>query len=306
MLGDRLTRRGLLVVGDVVTDVLALHDALPAAGADTPARIAVRPGGSGANTAAWAARLGADVRMLARVGRDAEGWHRDHLAGVGVRPHLRIDRERPTAVIVVLVDPAGERTMLTDRGAGAFLGPTDWDDALLDGVAHVHVSGYTLFAESGADLVRLVMARARGHGATISVDPASTAFLTRFGVRRFIEATASADIVLPNLDEARLLAAMSDPVAAAVRLGAAYGRAVVKLGADGAVTVRDGAAPLHVPGTRVRAVDSTGAGDAFAAGLLTAHLRGAPDHEAVAAGCRAGAQAVAQIGARPVVDGDAR
>lgn len=299
MLGDRLNGSGLLVVGDVVTDVLVLHDARPGTETDAPADIEVRPGGSGANTAAWAASLGAEVRMLARVGADSGDWHHEHLARAGVRPSLRLDRERPTATIVVMIDPSGERTMLTDRGAGGFLGPADWDDGLLDGVAHVHVSGYTLFAERGADLVRLVMERARGRGATVSVDPASTGFLTGFGVRRFVEATAVADIVLPNLDEARLLAGVPDPVAAADRLAADYGRAVVKLGAEGAVSVRAGSPPVRVPGTPVRTVDSTGAGDAFAAGFLTAYLRGEPDRVAVAAGCRAGARAVSRVGGRP-------
>ncbi|HEV7934400.1 MAG TPA: sugar kinase [Actinomadura sp.] len=310
MLDARLSGRGLLVVGDVVTDVLALHghsgpgkgthgDGAPAGETDTPAHITLRPGGSGANTAAWAASLGTDVRMLARVGRDSGSWHRACLADAGVRPCLRIDPERPTAVIVVMVDPAGERTMVTDRGAGAFLGPDDWDDALLDGVAHVHVSGYTLFTETGAQLAGLVMSTARRCGVTISVDPASTGFLRAFGPRRFLEATAGAGTVLPNRDEARLLAGTTDPGAAAVELAGVYGRAVVKLGREGAVAARRGGKPMWEAGAPVRAIDSTGAGDAFAAGFLTACLGGAGDREAVAAGCRTGARAVSRIGGRP-------
>ncbi|MBC6460930.1 sugar kinase [Actinomadura sp. HBU206391] len=296
---------GLLVVGDVVTDVLVLHDARPDGVTDAPADIEVRPGGSGANTAAWAASLGTEVRMLARVGIDSGAWHRAHLARSGVRPCLRLDHERPTATIVVMVDPTGERTMLTDRGAGGFIGPGDWDDGLLDDVAHVHVSGYTLFTDSGAELVRLAMARARRHGVTISVDPASTGFLARFGVRRFLDATAEADVLLPNRDEALLLAGTPDPAAAAAYLGGRYGLAVVKLGADGAILARDGDEPLPVPAARSQVVDSTGAGDAFAAGFLAARLGGASDRDAVAAGCRTGGRAVSRIGGRPAPGGPA-
>ncbi|MBC6468929.1 sugar kinase [Actinomadura alba] len=298
--------RGLLVVGDVVTDVLVLHDARAGVETDVPADIEVRPGGSGANTAAWAASLGADVRMLARVGVDSAAWHHAHLADAGVRPVLRPDAERPTATIVVMVDPTGERTMLTDRGAGGFLGPDDWDDDLLDGVAHVHVSGYTLFTRSGAELARLVMARAHGRGITISVDPASTGFLAEFGVHRFVAATAEADVLLPNRDEALLLAGVADEVAAAAYLGGRYGLAVVKLGADGALVAGGAGDPDPVPAVPAPVLDSTGAGDAFAGGFLAARLRGAADRDAVAAGCRAGARAVSRIGGRPALDGDVR
>jgi sugar/nucleoside kinase (ribokinase family) len=114
-----------------------------------------------------------------------------------------------------------------------------------------------------------------------------------------MEVTAGADIVFPNRDEARLLAGTADPGAAAVELAGVYGRAVVKLGRDGAVAARRGGAPAWEAGGPVRAVDSTGAGDAFAAGFLTVRLGGAGDREAMAAGCRAGARAVSRIGGRP-------
>jgi sugar/nucleoside kinase (ribokinase family) len=286
--------------------VLVLHDTRAGNDTDAPADIEVRPGGSGANTAAWAASLGADVRMLARVGVDSADWHRAHLVRAGVRPVLRPDAERPTATIVVMVDRTGERTMITDRGAGGFLGPGDWDDGLLDGVAHVHVSGYTLFTASGAELARLVMTRARGRGITISVDPASTGFLAEFGVRPFMAATTEADVLLPNRDEALLLAGVADDAAAAAYLGERYGLAVVKLGAGGALVARGTGEPARVPAVPAQVLDSTGAGDAFAGGFLAAWLAGVAERDAVAAGCRAGALAVSRVGGRPALDGAVR
>ena len=121
-------------VGDVVTDVVARHADPPAVGTDTAADIVLRPGGSGANTAAWAAHLGADARLLARVGRDTGEWHTRRAAAPGSRPHVRVDPDHPTAVVIAMVDVTGERTMLTNRGAGGRIGAGDWDDALLDGV----------------------------------------------------------------------------------------------------------------------------------------------------------------------------
>jgi sugar/nucleoside kinase (ribokinase family) len=288
----------LLVVGDVVTDVLAVHKRPIAAGTDTAADIVIRPGGSAANTAAWAASRGADVRLLARVGADTGEWHHRQLAAAGVRAHLRVDPNRPTAVIVVMVDARGERTMLTHRGAGEHLGPADWDDALLDGTDHVHVSGYTLFSPSGRDLVEVAIARARRRGVPVSVDPASTGFLAEFGVERFVAATAGC-VIMPNRDEAALLAGTPAARAAAAELSRAYDLAVVKLGAAGAVAARGGRVTVRVPATPAPALDSTGAGDAFAGGFLAARLAGADDHAAVTAGCRAGAAAVGHVGGRP-------
>ncbi|MFB9717900.1 carbohydrate kinase family protein [Planobispora longispora] len=294
---------GLLVIGDVVTDVVALHGGPGLAGleigTDTAADIALRPGGSGANTASWAARLGADARILTRVGSDTSEWHGAELRRSGVRPHLRVDPERPTAVVIAMVDVTGERSMLTNRGAGGHIGIDDWDEDLLDGVAHLHLSGYTLFAEPGLRLSRLALAEAARRGVTTSVDPASTGFLRAFGPERFVLETRAARILIPNRDEALFLTGETSVERAAELLSLAYGAAAVKLGPGGALMARHGRVVSRVPGLPAEVVDSTGAGDAFAAGLLTALLTGADDETALAAGCRAGAEAVTVIGGRP-------
>ncbi|WP_068928939.1 carbohydrate kinase family protein [Planobispora rosea] len=294
---------GLLVIGDVVTDVVALHGGAGLscleAGTDTAADIVLRPGGSGANTASWAARLGADARILTRVGSDTGEWHRAELRRSGVRPHLRVDPERPTAVVIAMVDVTGERSMLTNRGAGGHLGTDDWEENLLDGVAHLHLSGYTLFAEPGLRLSRLAVAEAARRGVTTSVDPASAGFLRAFGPERFVRETRAARLIIPNQDEALLLAGETSVERAAERLSLAYGTAAVKLGPGGALMARDGHVVARSPGLPAEVVDCTGAGDAFAAGLLTALLTGADDEAAIAAGCRAGAEAVTVIGGRP-------
>ncbi|MFI7044428.1 carbohydrate kinase family protein [Streptosporangium sandarakinum] len=302
-----MSTAGLLVIGDVVTDVVALHGGTAlahlAVGTDTAADIVLRPGGSGANTASWAAHLGADARILTRVGFDTGEWHAAELRRRGVRPHLRVDPERPTAVVIAMVDVTGERSMLTNRGAGGHIGIDDWDESLLDGVGHLHLSGYTLFAEPGLQLSRVALAEAARRGVTASVDPASTGFLRSFGAGRFVEETLSARLIVPNLDEACLLTGESSPERAAERLSLRYGAAAVKLGSRGALMARGGKLTARVPGLPAEVVDSTGAGDAFAAGLLTALLRGADDEAALDAGRRAGAEAVTAVGGRPCLAG---
>ncbi|WP_084960409.1 carbohydrate kinase family protein [Thermoactinospora rubra] len=294
-----MTRPALLVIGDVVTDVVALHGTPIAAGSDIPADISMRPGGSGANTAAWAAHLGGDVRLLARVGSDSGEWHTAELARTGVRPLVRVDPDHPTAVVISMVDVTGERSMLTNRGAGGLLSVEDWDERVLEGVGHLHLSAYTLFAEPGLRLARLAMATAAGRGIPISVDPASTEPLREFGVERFLAETAPAGLIIPNLDEALLLTGAPTPERAAAALGERYGTAVVKLGARGALAASRGRVVARAEGAAVRVVDSTGAGDAFAAGYLVARLRGADQQVALEAGIAAGAECVAQVGGRP-------
>ncbi|MDF9816558.1 PfkB family carbohydrate kinase [Streptomyces sp. SPB162] len=289
----------LLVIGDVVTDIVALHHKPLAPDTDTSARIAVRPGGSGANTAAWAARSGADVRLLARAGADSADWHRDVLRRCGVRPHLRVDPSLPTAVVIALVDASAERTLVTDSGASVRLGPADWDAALLDGTGQLHLSGYLFFNEAGRRLAALAITAARAGGIPVSVDPASTGFLQQLGVRRFLDAVGEADLLLPNLAEARLLTGDADPVRAAEQLSTGHRVAVVKLGAAGALVAEHGTLTARVPGATADAVDTTGAGDAFAGGFLAARLSGADLAGAAAAGCRTGAAAVATVGGRP-------
>lgn len=294
-----MSGRGLLVIGDVVTDMVAMHGAPVMAGLDIAADIVLRPGGSGANTAAWAAHLGADARLLARCGYDSSEWHIAELAKAGVRPHVRIDAEHPTAVVIAMVDRTGERSMLTNRGAGGLISVDDWDDTLLEGVAHLHVSGYTLFGEAGLGLARLAMAKAAAAGVPISVDPASTGPLAEFGVRRFLNESALAGVIFPNRDEALLLTGADTPERAAELLSEWYGTAVVKLGAGGGLVAAGGQVVASAPAVPARAVDSTGAGDAFAAGYLAAFLDGRDERTALESGCRAGAACVALIGGRP-------
>lgn len=294
-----MTDRGLLVVGDAVTDVVALHGSPVMSGTDTAADIVLRPGGSGANTAAWAAHLGADARLLTRLGYDSSDWHTAELVKTGVRPHVTVDQDHPTAVVIAMVDKNGERSMLTNRGAGSLISESDWDPALLDGVGRLHLSGYVLFAEPGLRLAGIAMADAAAAGVAISVDPASTGPLRDFGVERFIRETAPAGLVIPNLGEALLLTGATTPERAAVLLSESYGTAVVKLGAEGALAAVDGEIVATAAGLPADVVDSTGAGDAFAAGFLTATLQGANETAALETGCRAGAACVAQVGGRP-------
>lgn len=296
--------RALLVVGDVITDVVARHEGPLAPGTDTGASIRTVPGGAGANVACWAAHRGAaEVRLLGRVGAEAAAWHERELVAQGVRPQLVVDPQAPTGTVICLVDggASAERTFLTDSGASLRLDPGDWSDALLDGVDRLHLSGYLLFSASGRALVRTALASARARGVPVSLDPASAGFLAELGVGRFLASVDGVAVLLPSRDEACLLTGLPDAADAAAKLSRHVPLVVTKQGADGALVARSGTVRARVPAVSATPRDTTGAGDAFTGAFLAALLAGAEPEAAAAEGCVAGARAVEQVGGRPPV-----
>ncbi|CAM5676259.1 carbohydrate kinase family protein [Streptomyces purpurascens] len=296
----------LLVVGDVVTDVVALHRGPLAAGTDTVASVRTVPGGAGANVACWAAHRGAaEVRLLGRVGADTAVWHERELAVHGVRPQLVVDPRAPTGTVICLVDrdASAERTFLTDSGASLRLEPADWSDALLDGVARLHLSGYLLFSETGRALVTVALKTARARGVPVSLDPASAGFLSELGVERFLALVEGVDVLLPSRDEACLLTGLADAADAAAELSLSIPLVVAKQGREGALVARSGKVCARVPAVPATPRDTTGAGDAFTGTFLGALLAGAGPEEATEEGCRAGARAVERVGGRPPLPG---
>jgi len=278
----------IAVVGDAALDVLARAGTLPAPGGDVRASIAIRPGGAGANTAAWLAALGADPVLIARIGADTAGEQvRGYLAAAGVGTALVTDDAAPTATVVVLVDGAGQRAMLADRGAAGRLAPADI--AVPAGARHLHLSGYVLLDRSSRAAGQAALAAARAAGLTTSVDPQAAALLT--DPAGFLDQVRGVDLLLPSAGELAALGG-ADAALAAVRAVA------VTDGPRGAAWL-DRAGKVEVPGRTTEVVDTTGAGDAFDAGVLVAWTGGASPAEALAAGVAAGTRAVGAAGAWP-------
>jgi sugar/nucleoside kinase (ribokinase family) len=298
----------VLVCGDIINDILARTRAPLVPGDDNPAVIRTRPGGSAANQATWMASLGLAVVFAGRAGAADAEFHRQELARFGVEPHLAVDESAATGSIVVLVGPDGERTMITDRGANLRLRPADVPAALFDGVALLHLTGYSFFAPAPREVALRLIREARRLGVPVTIDPGSAAFLGQLAPGAFLNWTSGAAVCFPNLDEAAVLTAAADggagedgtgPEAMAVLLRSHYGAAVVKLGARGALVAAEGAPPARVPARSAVVRDTTGAGDAFCAGFLAAWLAGGPPAAAAVAGVTAAARAVSVLGGRP-------
>ena len=280
----------VLVVGDLMVDVVVAHKDPIAVGSDTPARVRLAGGGSAANTACWLGSLGEAPHLMAARGDDAFGEiaARD-LADAGVTFVGPVLDQYPTGTCVVLVSADGERSMLPDRGANDRLPMSAIVGGLDPMPSWVHLSGYAILHEGSRNAGRAALSAGLAGGAVVSVDAASTAPIKAVGAEAFLNWIDGASLVFANDEE---IDALGGVWAVLERVGAV----AVKHGAAGA-TWTDGAQTLTAEGFPVDTVDTTGAGDAFAAGWIAAIRRGDEPQAALADAVRAGAT---HPGARPV------
>jgi sugar/nucleoside kinase (ribokinase family) len=261
----------ICTLGDLLLDVVVRLDGPIAEDTDTYGRTRVGPGGQAANVAAWAAALGGRARFIGKRGRDPAGaMLLDELKRRGVEVAGPVG-DAGTGTVVSVATPDGRRTMLTDRGIAPDFAPAELDPAWLEGCVWLHLPGYSLVRPP----IRETALAAAEVAPRVSLDLSSTAAMLEAGLGEFRELVARVEpeVVFANEDEAELL---GDVVAKTV---------VLKRGADG-IDV-DGMAYAAKP---AEVVDTTGAGDALAAGFLL----GGPE-----LGLEAAARCVATMGAFP-------
>jgi len=273
----------LASLGDLVEDVIVRLDGPVNVASDTRAMISRRRGGSAANVVARAAVLGHPARFLGQVGSDAIGsaliaeLHDDGVDASMVR------RGGSTGTIIALVDHLGERSMLTDRRACLEL--RDPDPSWLAGVDALHVPFYSLVGGPVAVTARTLIGWAHDRDIAVSIDLSSTAIMSELGVDEVIRrlTDVAPTVVLANADEADMLA-VDGPLVGTLT--------VVKRGPRPAIVHQLGASTVEVDAIEVAGVnDTTGAGDAFAAGFLTS-----PDWvDDPLAACSAGHRAAAGL-----------
>ncbi|HKZ87225.1 MAG TPA: carbohydrate kinase family protein [Anaerolineae bacterium] len=264
-----------VVIGDINVDVLVSIPAYPRPGGDALAeRIVTRAGGSAANTAIALSKLGVTAKMIGRVGRDV--WADIALpslveCGVDVADVQR-DEHASTGLFFIAITPDGERTMFGLRGANARTDPASIAPGVLDRARLLHVSGYALLEPPQRDAALRLVDLALQRGVAVSLDTGlQPALAAPDLIRRLLPRLS---LCVLGMDEARALIGIDAPADAAAALVDRGVKMVgLKLGAQGCLAA-DASRVEHLPAFEVAVVDTTGAGDAFSAGMIFGWLRG--------------------------------
>jgi sugar/nucleoside kinase (ribokinase family) len=253
----------LCTLGDLLLDVIVRLEQPLEPGTDAAAQTRTGAGGQAANVAAWAAALGAEARFVGKRGDDpAASLAAGELARLGVTVFGPVALGR-NGVVVSIVGEEGERAMASDRGVAPTLSADELEPAWFEGATHLHLSGYSLMSSPIDGAATRAARLVRAGGGTVSVDLASRRVIADFGPERLrrMLGELSPELVFANEKERAELG----PEAA---VDATW---VLKRGATGAAVERNGER-AEFPAVPAEVVDTTGAGDAFAAGYLVGGL----------------------------------
>jgi sugar/nucleoside kinase (ribokinase family) len=293
----------VLCIGDVMLDVVTKIEVMPSEinyGSDTPAKISTHGGGAAGNVAAWLTRTDARATIVGHVGNDAAGSALvNEFDALGVQHHnLAVDNGH-SGVVVVLVDPTGERTMFPDNGANSGLHIGDLPE--LEGFNAVYISGYSPLDPSSLTGVKEMIAKIRSAGITIYFDPASVGGMKEVAIEEVKSWLPMMDVLLLNEEEAIYLSGDSNIEIALDYLLTQCQTVVIKRGSQGAIGKSRGGDSVSVPAIPTTVVDTTGAGDSFAAGFISYFATKKDLARALMAGAEVAAHCVAIVGARPRV-----
>ena len=258
--------------------------------------LGIAPGGSAANATLGAARLGLKTTFLGKIGADktAQDYRANFKAAGGDDARFK-HATVPNGRCLSMVTPDGQRTMRTHLGAAMTLSPDEISPADFAGARHAHIEGYLMFNPA---LAQKVMDCARAAGCTLSLELSSFEVVNVARDWVLAQLKAGVDIVFANEDEARALFQTDASYDAYARKLAGYGGiAAVKIGKDGAWVARGDELHRIAPVPVSQVTDTTGAGDAWAAGFLFGHLRGKSLAGAGALGSALGAECVQHLGA---------
>jgi ribokinase len=276
-----MPRLVLCTLGDLLLDVIVRLDEPLRPGTDATALTRTGSGGQAANVAAWAASLGVEARFIGKRGDDpAASLAASELAQIGVEVYGPVALGR-NGVIVSIVGPNGERSMASDRGVAPSLSAEELEPVWFDGATHLHLSGYSVMSSPIDGAAARAAELVRENGGSLSVDLSSTSVIERFGAARLRESLAALgpDVVFANEEEAEAVGSQVLPDATWA----------IKRGAAGCAILRDHGRK-EFPAMPATVVDTTGAGDAFAAGYLVGGVELALE---------SAARAVAKLGATP-------
>ena len=293
----------VLCIGDVMLDVIARINVSPQKinfGSDTASRISTSSGGAAGNVAAWLTRTDARSTIVSHVGDDPAGAAIvAEFDALGVNHGDLIIPGETSGVVVVLVDSSGERTMFPDKGANSRLTVTDLPD--LGSFQAVYISGYALLNPLARDGVLAMIEKIKADGLPIYFDPASVGSMKDVTDKELHTWFSMMDILLLNEEESIYLTGSVDIERALDYLLDFSQVVVIKRGSAGAIAKARGFDSISLPAVAATVVDTTGAGDSFAAGFIASYSKNHDLTAALQAGGELAAGCVAIVGGRPRV-----
>jgi sugar/nucleoside kinase (ribokinase family) len=293
----------VLCIGDVMLDVIARINVSPQKinfGSDTASRISTSSGGAAGNVAAWLTRTDARSTIVSHVGDDPAGAAIvAEFDALGVSHGDLVIPGETSGVVVVLVDSSGERTMFPDKGANSRLVVEDLPD--LNSFQAVYISGYALLNPLARDGVLAMIEKIKEDGLPIYFDPASVGAMKDVADKELHTWFSKMDVLLLNEEESIYLTGSVDIERALDYLLDFSQVVVIKRGSAGAIAKARGFDSISLPAVAATVVDTTGAGDSFAAGFIASFSKNRDLTAALQAGAELAADCVAIVGGRPRV-----
>ena len=280
-------------------DVTVLLNRPIVEGLESRAKISTQGGGAAANVASWLSFNKTPSYLVVRIGDDSAGQTLiTELESYGVEHSSRVIPNMNTGVVIVIVGREGERTMFPDSGANSGLGLSDLPD--LSQFSAVYLSAYSLINTQSRTGVLEMIDAIKAAGLRIILDPATVGVLIEVGVSAASEWLDFIDTIILNEEESHFLTGKENPVEAAAKLLERVNTVVIKRGSNGALGQVRGGQLIQVEAKRTTVVNTTGAGDAFAAGFISIWANNGPLIDALESGADLAAKCVALVGARPL------
>jgi sugar/nucleoside kinase (ribokinase family) len=293
----------VLCIGDVMLDVIARINVSPQKinfGSDTASRISTSSGGAAGNVAAWLTRTDARSTIVSHVGDDPAGAAIvAEFDALGVSHGDLVIQGETSGVVVVLVDSSGERTMFPDKGANSRLTVTDLPD--LGAFQAVYISGYALLNPLARDGVLEMIEKIKADGLPIYFDPASVGAMKDVTDKELHNWFSMMDVLFVNEEESIYLTGSVEIERALDYLLDFSQVVVIKRGSAGAIAKARGFDSISLPAVAATVIDTTGAGDSFAAGFIASYSKNHDLTAALQSGAELAADCVAIVGGRPRV-----
>lgn len=257
-------------------------------------------GGSAANTVVTTALLGGNTFYSCKVSNDGTGeFFAKDLFDLGVATNLAETRpDGVTGECISMITPDGERTLVTHLGITQTLSAAEVDETVLASAKYLYIEGYLVTSPTALDAVLKTQAIAKQHGVKIALTLSDVGIVEHFKTEFNTLFQNGVDLVFCNEDEAKLWTGYSDRDQAAQALGDYAATFAMTLSGDGAIVSGHNGEPVFVPAEKVQALDTTGAGDTFAGGVLYGLSRGATLAEATARAHQLAKRVVSRFGAR--------